>query len=287
MQLMHDVTALRQMVRGWQHKGQQVALVPTMGNLHDGHLSLVESAAAQAERVVVSVFVNPLQFGEGEDFDAYPRTLDADCRRLDGRGADLVFAPGVDAMYPGGTGAATRVEPPAALVDTLCGESRPGHFTGVATVVAKLFNLVGPDIAVFGRKDFQQLQVIRRLALDLNFPVQVHGCPIVREADGLAMSSRNAYLEPDERRRAPALYRALGDLVDAARQGGRDTAAMESRARGELEGAGLAPDYVSLRRAGDLAPPRGGERQLVALGAARLGRARLIDNIEFELADGW
>ncbi len=287
MQLIHDVAALRRTVRGWQSNGERVALVPTMGNLHAGHLSLVRQAAQLADRVVISVFVNPMQFGEGEDFEAYPRTLEADCRSLDGQGADVVFAPGVETMYPGGAGAATRVEPPVSLTDMLCGEARPGHFTGVATIVAKLFNLVGPDLAVFGRKDFQQLQVIRRMAVDLNFPLEVHGCPIVREPDGLAMSSRNAYLTEDERRRAPALAAALRALVEAVRQGERDVSRLEAEARNALEEAGLGPDYISLRRGSDLADPRPGDRQLVVLGAARLGRARLIDNIEFEVAGGW
>lgn len=287
MELIHDVTVLRQTIRGWQGNGERVALVPTMGNLHAGHVSLVRQAAELADRVVVSVFVNPLQFGEGEDFDAYPRTLEADCRSLDGQGADLVFAPGVETMYPSGIGAATRVEPPAALTDTLCGESRPGHFTGVATVVAKLFNLVGPDVAVFGRKDFQQLQVICRMALDLNFPVEIHGCSIVRESDGLAMSSRNVYLSQDERRRAPALFRTLSGLVQAVRQGARDRAQLETEACAALEAAGMKPDYVSLRRAEDLSTPQADDISLVVLAAARLGRARLIDNIEFDLPAGW
>lgn len=287
MQLIHDVAVLRQTVRGWQAGGERVALVPTMGNLHEGHLSLVRHAAQLADRVVVTVFVNPLQFGEGEDFAAYPRTLEADCRSLDGQGADLVFAPAVDIMYPGGIDGATRVEPPPSLADMLCGETRPGHFTGVATVVAKLFNLVGPDIAVFGRKDFQQLQVIRRMALDLNFPVEIHGCPIIREPDGLAMSSRNAYLAEAERARAPALARVLGEVMDAVRQGGRDPRVLEQRAWSSLQAAGLAPDYVSLRRVRDLGQPQRGDTGLVVLGAARLGRARLIDNIEFELEGGW
>jgi pantoate--beta-alanine ligase len=257
---------------------ERVAFVPTMGNLHDGHLELVRRGRALAPRVVVSIFVNPLQFGPGEDLASYPRTLARDVELLATAGADLLFAPSADAMYPRPVPEQTRVEVPG-LSDILCGASRPGHFVGVATVVCKLFNMVRPDLALFGEKDFQQLAVIRRMVDDLCIPVEVVGVPTVREPDGLAMSSRNGYLTAEERERAPALYRALQAVAQAVEAGGSDLAALERAAAARIDAAGLRTDYVSVRRARDLALPGDADEDLVVLAAAYLGRARLIDNL--------
>ncbi len=281
--VIRDPAALRRCVAEWKGDGHRVGLVPTMGNLHAGHLALVEAAEKRAGRVVVSIFVNPLQFGPGEDFDSYPRTLADDLDRLAGTGAAAVFAPAEEAMYPGGRDGVTRVEV-SGLSEELCGASRPGHFAGVATVVAKLFNLVAPDVAVFGRKDFQQLTVIRRMARDLCFPVEIAGVDTVREPDGLAMSSRNAYLGPEERNRAPALYRALVAAAGRLRAGDRDFVAIQQEAMENMRSAGLDPEYFEVRRQDDLAPPAAGDGSLVVLAAARLGRARLIDNLPVDAA---
>jgi pantoate--beta-alanine ligase len=275
------VSDLRAQVAQWRRAGLRIALVPTMGNLHAGHLDLVRRARERAERTVVSIFVNPLQFGEGEDFAAYPRTLEGDRRALVGAGADLLFAPGVGEVYPGGLATQTRVEVPG-LSDILCGASRPGHFRGVATVVCKLLNMVQPDLAVFGEKDFQQLLVIRRMVADLSMPVEVLGAPTRREADGLAMSSRNGYLTPEERRRAPRLYRALEEAAAALRRG-EPRAEAQRRALAGLREDGFAPDYLEVRRAADLGVPGPEDRDLVILAAGRLGAARLIDNLRVRL----
>jgi pantoate--beta-alanine ligase len=261
--------------------GRRIAFVPTMGNLHAGHLALVAQARALADVVVVSIFVNPLQFSAGEDFDAYPRTPESDARMLEAAGVHLLYTPTAAELYPRGLAESTRVEVPA-LGDILCGASRPGHFTGVATVVTLLLNVVAPDLALFGEKDYQQLLVVRRLVEDLHLPVTVVPVPTVREPDGLAMSSRNAYLTPEERARAPALYRALGGVAAALAGGAQDLDALEGLARAELAAAGQRPEYVSVRRAADLAVPGVRDRELVVLGAARLGRARLIDNLRCE-----
>lgn len=276
------ITATRQRVRAWRSAGERIAFVPTMGNLHPGHLALVDHAASLADKVVVSIFVNPLQFGEGEDFGAYPRTLQADTALLQERRCDLLFAPSEAEMYPRGRQGLAFVEVPG-LSDILCGASRPGHFRGVATVVSKLFNIVEPDVAVFGQKDYQQLAVLRRMAADLCFPVELAGLPTVREADGLAMSSRNSYLTPEERKQAPALYEALRRITEALREGRRDFAALEAGACDELARSGMAPDYVSIRQADSLDLPQSGDRSLVVLGAARLGKTRLIDNLLIDL----
>ena len=271
------VAEVRAAVAEARQAGQRVAFVPTMGNLHAGHRALVERARELARFVVVSIFVNPLQFGAGEDLDAYPRTPEADLRLLQAAGAALVWSPGVAELYPRGLGETTRVEVPV-LSDLLCGVHRPGHFAGVATVVTILLNAVAPDVALFGEKDFQQLLVIRRLVEDLRLPVEVVGVPTVREADGLAMSSRNGYLTPEERARAPALRRALRTAVARLAPGGADPAPIEAAGLAELTRAGFRPDYFSVRRAADLQPPETGDRDLVVLAAAWLGRARLIDN---------
>ena len=277
MQTARTIEALRQAVAAWRREGRRIALVPTMGNLHAGHLRLVEAVRGRADVVIVSIFVNPLQFDRPDDLKAYPRTLEEDRRQLEALGVDLLFVPAEDEVYPPG-GGGTRVEVPE-LSEILEGRSRPGHFSGVATVVSKLFNLAQPDVAVFGEKDFQQLLVIRRLAADLNVPVEILGVPTVRESDGLAMSSRNGYLSAEERQRAPALYRALKQLADALERGERDYGHLEREAVETLMEAGFRPDYVSVRRAADLAAPRPGDQRLVVLAAAWLGRARLIDNL--------
>lgn len=272
------IAALRQQVRAWRAAGDSVAFVPTMGNLHAGHIALVKRARELAARVVVSVFVNPLQFGPNEDLDAYPRTPEQDAARLAEAGADLLFLPAEAEMYPQGREGVTYVEVPG-LSDILCGASRPGHFRGVATVVSKLFHIVQPDVAVFGQKDFQQLAVIRRMVHDLDFPVAIEGVATAREADGLAMSSRNGYLSTEERGRAPGLYQVLTEVAAGLAAGGRDFTVLEQEAVDELCRRGFEPDYVSIRRAADLAQPAAPDRELVVLAAARLGRTRLIDNL--------
>jgi pantoate--beta-alanine ligase len=255
-----------------------------MGNLHAGHLALVTEGRRRARRLVVSIFVNPLQFGPQEDLAAYPRTLAQDVALLEQGGCDLLFAPAPETMYPRGQQAQTRVEVPG-LSDILCGRSRPGHFAGVATVVCKLLNMVQPDLALFGEKDYQQLLVIRRMAEDLEMPVEIVGLPTVREPDGLAMSSRNGYLSAQERARAPALYRALLGAGDAL-VAGRAVSVVEHEATQALVAAGLRPDYVSIRRAADLAEPEPRDREMVVLGACYLGRARLIDNLRVRRGNG-
>ncbi len=269
---------LRQQVRAWRSQGLRTGLVPTMGNLHAGHLHLVREAQRLADRVVVTIFVNPLQFGEGEDFDSYPRTLDEDRRKLEQVATDLLFAPPVSEVYPRPPGEQTVVTVPG-LSDILCGASRPGHFAGVATVVCKLFNMVQPDVAVFGEKDFQQLLVIRRMTEDLALPVEVVGVETQREADGLALSSRNGYLSADERTRAPDLYRALNETATAIRGGEDDYTALEAGAMAGLRSSGFRPEYFTVRRCSDLALPSAADRDLVILAAAKLGKARLIDNL--------
>jgi pantoate--beta-alanine ligase len=278
METLHSVASLRERVRGLRSAGRSVAFVPTMGNLHAGHLNLVRAARARAGAVVASIFVNPLQFGPNEDLDAYPRTLEADREALAAHGTDLLFAPSVEAMYPDGAELQTRVSV-RGLADILCGASRPGHFDGVATVVTKLLNLVQPDIAVFGRKDYQQLIVIRQLVRDLSMQVRIVGIATERAADGLALSSRNGYLTTDERGRAPELKSTLRRTAEALRSGERDFPGLEQAARASLEAAGMRPDYIAIRRSTDLAEPTPEDTALVVLGAAFLGRTRLIDNL--------
>jgi pantoate--beta-alanine ligase len=272
MHIFTTVSALRERLAG----ERSVVFVPTMGNLHAGHLSLVELARRHGKYVVASIFVNPLQFGPNEDFANYPRTFEADCAGLKGL-ADAVFAPGVGEMYP--VKQEVFVEPPP-LAAELCGAFRPGHFRGVATVVLKLFNLVQPNVAVFGKKDFQQLAVIRAMAEQLNLPLTIVGGETARAADGLALSSRNGYLGEAERAEAPRLYRNLGYLGNALAAGNRDFAALELAARADLEGHGWRVDYFSVRHKATLLPAAPGDRELVALAAAWLGKTRLIDNLE-------
>lgn len=278
MQIVHGVSELRDQVQRWRLAGERIALVPTMGNLHAGHLQLVEQAHARAKRAVVSIFVNPLQFGPGEDYQSYPRTLEADQARLQAVRADLLFAPAVEEMYARGRDQITRVDVPG-LSAILDGEFRPGHFSGVATVVLKLLNIVQPDVALFGEKDYQQLLIVRRLVADLSLPVEIVGVPIVREADGLAMSSRNQYLTPAERQQAPLLFRTLGETAAALRNGRRDFSRLEAEAVQKLSPP-LRPDYVSIRAAHTLAAADADTRDFVVLAAAWLGKARLIDNIQ-------
>jgi pantoate--beta-alanine ligase len=278
MQVVARPEDLRAIVSGWRRSGQRIAFVPTMGNLHAGHGSLIARARDIADRVIVSIFVNPLQFGPNEDFAAYPRTPEDDCAMLQGLGVDVLFSPDVEDMYPSGQQATARVHVPG-LEDILCGAFRPGHFMGVATVVTKLLNLVQPDIALFGEKDYQQLMIIRRSAADLCMPVQIMGVPTMREADGLAMSSRNRYLTPDERRIAPVIFGELEKARGAIEAGDRDFAVMQAAGLRALQDAGFQPDYFEIRDAATLDPPCEAVEEFVVLTAARIGRARLIDNV--------
>jgi pantoate--beta-alanine ligase len=278
MQVVSTVAAVRERVRAWRAAGERITFVPTMGNLHPGHISLIELAREHGDRFVASIFVNPMQFGPNEDFNHYPRTPQRDAGMLEQAGCDLMFQPDVREMYPAGPGAATRVEVPG-LSTILCGAFRPGHFEGVATVVAKLFNIVQPDVAVFGEKDFQQLTVIRRMVADLCLPVEVVGAPTLREPDGLAMSSRNQYLDAGQRALAPALNAELRAAAASIVGGASDIGAVEAAATARLAAAGFSVDYFTVRRVADLQPPEQGDVDLVILVAARLGKARLIDNL--------
>ena len=278
MQVVSTREEMRELRESWRHHDDHVALVPTMGNLHAGHLSLVDLARRHAERVVVTVFVNPTQFGEGEDFEDYPRTLKRDTQRLKKLDADALFTPDVDTVYPFGIDKATVVSVPG-LTRNFCGASRPGHFDGVTTVVARLFALVQPDVAVFGQKDYQQQLVIRHMTADLSLPIRIITAPTVREADGLAMSSRNQYLSDAERAVAPQLHASLEAIGTELENGKRDFEALEKAALARLEATGFAPDYVAIRRAENLEPPDRDCDEIVVLAAAHLGKARLIDNI--------
>ena len=277
MKIIHTIKELRD----WRREAGSVAFVPTMGNLHEGHLALVREAAKRADKVVVSIFVNRLQFGQGEDFDRYPRTLEQDAAKLAGEGVAVLFAPSEQELYPN-VAQQYNVEPPN-LQNELCGAFRPGHFRGVATVVAKLFNIVEPDYACFGKKDYQQLVILQGMAADLNFRVEIVPVDIGRAADGLALSSRNQYLSEAERKQAPQLYRELQAVASAVENGNRDYAALEQQAAANLKQAGWQVDYVEIRHAGNLQIAHVGDNELVVLAAARLGNTRLIDNIEIHL----
>ena len=295
IEIAHVLAALRARIDAWKRAGLRVGFVPTMGNLHEGHYSLVRLARENADRVVASVFVNPTQFGPDEDFDRYPRTPGADATGLEAAGCALAWMPSVETMYPLGVARAVRVQVPG-ITDVLDGAHRPGHFDGVCTVVARLFNQVRPDVAVFGRKDYQQLAVIRHMVRDLAFPIEVLGADIVREADGLARSSRNQYLSGDERALAPEIHRTLLSMRDAVQAGG-DRRQAEAAAVARLETAGFAVDYAVIRTpllvepaptpgatqglVGTGADPAPDDARRVALIAARLGATRLIDNLEF------
>lgn len=281
MQTVTDAKALRAIVRGWRARGEAVGFVPTMGNLHPGHYALLRLARARCERVVASIFVNPTQFGVGEDFDAYPRTVEQDGAGLAAQGCDLLFAPTADVMYPFGAEHSVRVQVPE-LTSVLEGAHRPGHFDGVATVVTKLLHLVQPDVAVFGRKDYQQLRVIERMVLDLALPVNVVAAPTVREDDGLAMSSRNHYLDAAQRTLAAQIHQSLQQMRELFDQR-HPRAAIEQAAVSRLERLGFVCDYAVIRDAQSLREPPSGQRNdLVALIAARLGKTRLIDNLAFD-----
>ncbi len=282
MNTVKTVRELRAAIARARSEGKQIGLVPTMGNLHSGHAALVNKAAQQADFVVASIFVNPLQFGANEDLDTYPRTLAADQETLLQAGCNLLFAPTVDEMYPHGMTGLTRVTA-AQLSNELCGSRRPGHFDGVTTVVNKLFNMVQPDLAIFGQKDYQQLAVIRAMVLDLNMPVQIIGEPTVRAEDGLALSSRNGYLNEEQRALAPALYRHLREMADAIKAGERDYATRVTQQAAHLEAIGLRVDYLEVRHATTLLPAQTSDRDLVILVAAYLGTTRLIDNIHLNL----
>lgn len=279
MQDLTSIETVRRWVRSLRAEHGPVGFVPTMGNLHAGHLALVEHAARRNAAVVVSIYVNPLQFGPSEDYSSYPRTLEADRAALEELGVAALFVPDEATMYPRGMARQTRVVVPE-LGDILCGAARPGHFEGVTTVVARLLNIVGPDMAVFGRKDYQQLAIIRRMAADLALPVEIEGVATARAGDGLALSSRNQYLDERERRIAPGLYRTLNECAERIRSG-EPIEQCVSPGIEALVGLGFQPDYLEVRRQGDLLPPERGDRDLIVLAAAQLGRARLIDNVEF------
>ena len=271
-----NIAELHRVLTVWHNQGDSIALVPTMGNLHAGHIRLVHEARKCAKRVVVSIFVNPLQFNDPNDFTRYPRTFAEDQIALAAAKTDLLFTPGAEEIYPPGD--VTRVHVPG-LSEMLCGAFRPGHFIGVTTVVNKLFNMVQPDVALFGLKDFQQFTIIHRMLLDLHMPVEIVGIETVRETDGLAMSSRNSLLSADERQRAPAMYRVLCAARDAVLKGETETAALEQNGMQALEQAGFKPEYFTLRRVVDLQPDDGSAHELVILAAAWLGNTRLIDNV--------
>jgi len=282
MNTVKTVRELRAAVAHARKAGKRIGFVPTMGNLHSGHASLVSKAVQQADFVVASIFVNPLQFGAGEDLDKYPRTLAADQEKLLQAGCNLLFAPTVEEMYPGGMTGQTRVSVPQ-LSEGLCGASRPGHFEGVATVVSKLFNMVQPDMAVFGQKDYQQLAVIRAMVHDLNMPIQIIGEPTVRADDGLALSSRNGFLSEEERAIAPVLYRSLSQIAAAIKSGDHDFARLRAEQVQQIEAAGLRLDYLEVRQGVHLRTATAEDRDIVILVAAFLGTTRLIDNLHLNL----
>lgn len=282
MQTVNSIKDLRLAISEWRQNGLRIAFVPTMGNLHAGHLQLVKTAQQQADRVVVSIFVNPAQFGPNEDFASYPRTERQDHDKLTACGADLLFLPSVDEMYPAPIQTQVSVK---GLSILHCGASRPGHFDGVALVVCKLLNMVQPDLLLLGEKDFQQLAVIRTMVADLSIPVAIQGVPTAREADGLAMSSRNGYLTAAERQRAPLLYRALCATRDAVLSGTTDYRPAMDRQAQILRDAGFMLDYFRICRSADLLPAKETDTELVILIAAKLGKTRLIDNIYFTRAD--
>jgi pantoate--beta-alanine ligase len=276
------IAELRSIVQGWRGEGARIGLVPTMGSLHAGHMSLLSAARFRADRVIASVFVNPLQFGPNEDFERYPRSPLEDSQLLADAGCDLLFLPAVEEIYPQGRESATRISVKF-LAEILEGAHRPGHFDGVATVVAKLFGIVQPDVAVFGEKDYQQLAVIRCMTSDLDIPVEIVGAPTVRSPDGLAMSSRNRYLSAAERELAPRIHATLKGAAGRIDAGDRDFSAIMAWAMQELRAATLQPDYFEIRDAATLLTPTPATRELVMLVAARLGKARLIDNLRVPL----
>jgi pantoate--beta-alanine ligase len=280
--IIETLPMLRREIRRWRQAGKRIALVPTMGNLHDGHLTLVDEARQRADVVVVSVFVNPMQFDRADDLARYPRTLQDDCEKLNRHGVDLVFAPAPQAIYPQGTENQTFVEVPV-LSALLEGASRPGHFRGVATIVSKLFNLVQPDVACFGEKDFQQLAIIRKLVADMGFDIDIVGVPTVRAKDGLALSSRNGYLTADERRLAPGLSQVMRSMAERLSNGERHIDEIIEQANAALQEKGFRPDGLSICDASTLQPLTVESQRAVILMAAWLGNARLIDNQQVDL----
>ncbi|MBU1309736.1 MAG: pantoate--beta-alanine ligase [Gammaproteobacteria bacterium] len=279
MKILNSIAALRAQISAWRQNGERIAFVPTMGNLHNGHLKLVDVAKGRADRVIVSIFVNPMQFGKNEDLDSYPRTLEADCAGLTAHGADAVFTPTPAMMYPRGLDVQSFVEVPL-LGDLHCGASRAGHFRGVSTIVCKLFNLVQPDIACFGQKDYQQLAIIRQMVTDLSMPIEIIGVPTERAADGLALSSRNGYLNAEQRAIAPKLYLLLQQLRSSILAGNHDYRALEQQTKQQLSAEGFKPDYIDISDQNDLTLATTAQQAKVILAAAWLGSTRLIDNLE-------
>lgn len=279
MKILNSIAALRAQISAWRQNGERIAFVPTMGNLHNGHLKLVDVAKSRADRVIVSIFVNPMQFGKNEDLDNYPRTLEADCAGLTAHGADAVFTPTPDIMYPRGLDVQTFVEVPL-LGDLHCGASRAGHFRGVSTIVCKLFNLVQPDIACFGQKDYQQLAIIRQMVTDLSLPIDIIGVPTERAANGLALSSRNGYLTPEQLAIAPKLYQLLQQLRAQILAGNHNYRSLEQQTKQQLSAAGFKPDYIDVSDQTALTLATNAEQAKVILAAAWLGNTRLIDNLE-------
>ncbi|MFT5838129.1 MAG: pantoate--beta-alanine ligase [Flavobacteriales bacterium] len=282
MQLINEISELREIRRAWQNSAKVIAFVPTMGNLHQGHLNLVREAKKKADIIVVSIFVNPMQFGPDEDLDAYPRTLEKDSYLLEDLGVDALFMPNANDIFARGLEQQTFVEVPG-LSYMICGASRPGHFRGVATIVCKLFNMVQPNLAFFGEKDFQQLQVIKAMVTDLSMNLKVFGVTTTREDDGLAMSSRNHYLTGDERQLAPTLYKKMHELVHEIKSGRRDFSRLTQGYKLQLSKLGFNPDYLEIRNVETLLQPGHEDQNLVLLAAAFLGKTRLIDNLQIRL----
>lgn len=281
MKTVNDIQSLRQQITTWKQQGLSVAFVPTMGNLHAGHISLITEAKKHADKIVASIFVNPMQFGANEDIDKYPRTLADDQQKLQAEGTDLLFTPTADIIYPNGTAQNTFVEVPN-ISDIHCGKSRPGHFRGVATIVCKLFNLVQPDVACFGLKDYQQLQVIQTMVNDLSMPIKIVPVAIARSENGLALSSRNGYLSETELAQAPVLYQTLQWLTQAVKLN-KNFLALSEQAKEKVNQAGLQADYFNICHANTLAPAKAEDKNLVILASAFCGPARLIDNIQINL----
>jgi pantoate--beta-alanine ligase len=282
MKRIDTIAGLRALLTEWHPQGDRIALVPTMGNLHKGHISLVELAKEHAERVIVSVFVNPTQFGQNEDYEDYPRTLEKDARKLTRAGADVLFVPSVEEIYPEGLDSATRIIVPG-LTEEFEGTERPGHFAGVAAVVCRLLNICHPNVAVFGQKDYQQFIVLRRMVSDLHLPAKLIVAPTCRNDAGLALSSRNSYLDEAQQTNALIISEALRNVGAALEDGRRDYPAMEQSAGEQISAAGLSPDYVAIRDANDLSIPAEGAMHIVVLAAARIGEVRLLDNLLVEL----
>lgn len=280
MQVFHQISSVREALNQARSQGKRIGFVPTMGNLHDAHLALVKTAIAQCDVVVCSIFVNRLQFGLNEDWDKYPRTLQQDTEKLQSTGCDILFCPDEREIYPNGMDAQTRVIVPS-MADVLCGASRPGHFEGVTTVVTKLFNIVQPDVAVFGLKDFQQIAIIKRMVEDLCMPVTIVEGEIVRESDGLAMSSRNSFITEEERPKAHVLNRTLNWLVEQIAAGETNFMGLESEGRSRIEAAGFRPDYVQICNSATLQPAADDDSAITVLGAMYTEGARLIDNVSF------